>query len=305
MGGQAAVFLQLCACQAADGFPVARPGAETGAVRVADTVKPASPSRDQAWTQLPPTPELPAAMTRGVLPVPGANIFHAQAGSGEAVVFLHGGLGNSDYWGWQIPEISKRYRTVVIDTRGHGRSTFSSPAITFAIMASDVIAVMDRLGIGRATIVGWSDGAITGLTLALSRPERVGALFAFGANFYASGLIQGGARSPVFAAYTARAAREYQALSPQPGRYPELLRAMRTVWATEPNLTRAQLGSIRARTWIVDGEHDEIIRRDHTAALAAAIPGARLRIQPGVGHFAMIQNPGQFNGELLAFLAGR
>ena len=75
------------------------------------------------------------------------------------------------------------------------------------------------------------------------------------------------------------------------------------MWRTEPRFTRRDLGAVKAATTISDGEHDEIIKHDHTAKMAHAIPRGRLVMLPGVSHFAMLQDPGQFNKALTDFLA--
>lgn len=229
-------------------------------------------------------------------------MFYARFGQGEPVILLHGGLANSAYWGHQIPALAAGHEVIVIDTRGHGRSKLTGPPIGYDQLAGDVIAVMDALGVKQAAIVGWSDGAIIGLALAIRHPERVSRLFAFGANATLQGLIPGGAGTPIFRDYAARTAAEYRALSPAPGNYQKLAQAMDRIWRTQPNFTPAQLGSIRVPTVIADGADEEIIQPAHTRALAAAIPSATLVVFPDAGHFAMLQDPAAFNAALLAFL---
>jgi len=218
------------------------------------------------------------------------------------VIFLHGGLANSDYWGYQISEVAKNHEVIVVDMRGHGRSTLPDQVMTYNLMASDVVSLMDFLQINSTAVVGWSDGAIVGLVLAIEYPKRISKLFAFGANFNRRGLIPGGDHGPVFAAYTARVASEYRVLSPQPDRYPSFLEAMKQMWSTEPDLSKAQLAAIHIPTLVVDGEHDEIISLQHTKELANMISSARLVIQPGVSHFSMLQNPQRFTADVIEFL---
>ena len=76
------------------------------------------------------------------------------------------------------------------------------------------------------------------------------------------------------------------------------------MWDTEPHYTAADLARIRVPVAIVDGDHDEAIRREHTDYLARSIPEARLIILPGLSHFAMVQDPAAFNNAVLAFLDG-
>jgi pimeloyl-ACP methyl ester carboxylesterase len=74
------------------------------------------------------------------------------------------------------------------------------------------------------------------------------------------------------------------------------------MWATEPNWTDAQLRSIKAKVLVMDGDHDEAIRRAHTDYIAATVPGARLVILPDTSHFAFLQDPALFNAAMLQFL---
>ncbi len=257
---------------------------------------------DPRWMVLPPTPTLPKATRSGHVPVDGVKIWYGESGRGEPVILLHGGLGNSSYWGNQVPALAKRYRVVVIDSRGHGRSTHSEQPYSYELMAADVVAVMKHLKIEKAAIVGWSDGAILGLELAIHHPERVSGVFAFGANSDPSGVREDGLQSPVFSAYLARAEREYAAISSTPTQYKAFLDDISKMWATEPKITREQLNRIRVPTWIVDGDRDEIIRRENTEFMASEIPGAGLLLLPEVSHFAPLQDPAPFNSSVLRFL---
>jgi pimeloyl-ACP methyl ester carboxylesterase len=221
--------------------------------------------------------------------------------TGSKSVQLHGGLANADYWGHQVRALEGHYRVIVMDSRGHGRSTRNAAPFGYDLMASDVLGVMDDLKIRKAAIIGWSDGAIIGLDIAMHHPERVTKLFAFAANSDPSGVADI-AKSPVFNAYIARARKEYEKLSPTPTQYDAFLAQIEKMWATQPHWTAADLHSIKVPVWIVDADHDEAIKRENTEFMAAQIPGAGLLIQPDVSHFSFLQDPDQFNADLLHFL---
>jgi pimeloyl-ACP methyl ester carboxylesterase len=256
------------------------------------------------WQRLPPTPTLPAALRSGILPVNGIRLWYAVFGHGPAVMLLHGGLANSNYWGLQVRALDGRYRVVVLDSRGHGRSTRTVRSISYDLMASDVLALMDYLHIQRAAIVGWSDGAITGLDIAIHRPERLTCLFAFAANSDPSG-VKDVSKSPVFMSFIARASHEYLQLSPTPSDFEAFRAAIEHMWATEPHFTDTQLRALKVSTWIVDADHDEAIKRENTDHMASLIPGSGELILPAVSHFAFLQDPVMFNEALLYFLAQR
>jgi pimeloyl-ACP methyl ester carboxylesterase len=254
------------------------------------------------WLNLPPTPSLPKAVRSGLVPLNGIKVWYATFGHGEPVVMLHGGLANANYWGHQVRALEGHYQVIVMDSRGHGRSSRDAQPFGYDLMASDVLALMDHLGLKKAAIVGWSDGAIIGLDIAMHHPERVSKLFAFAANSDPSGVADI-AKSDVFNAFIARAGEEYKRLSPTPTEYKAFVEEITKMWETQPKWTEADLARIKVPTWIVDGDHDEAIKRENTEFMAAHIPGAGLLIQPEVSHFSFLQDPEQFTDDLLHFLA--
>lgn len=257
---------------------------------------------EELWKTMPEPPAGPDAKDEGAVEVEGAQIHYAIYGSGPPVILLHGGFGCGKDWALQIPDLSGRYRVVVPDFRGQGRSGRGTAPLSYATLANDTIAVMDKLAIGQAPIVGWSDGAIVGLELAMHHPERVSRLFAFGANFDGSSTMPGGAKSSTMKAYFAHAKKRYLELSPAPKDVDKIQAALRTMWSKEPRYRPADLAKITALTWVVDGEHDEIISPAHTKALSKYVKGSKLVVLPNLSHFALWQDPEFFNATLLEFL---
>ena len=255
------------------------------------------------WLELPPTPKLPNSDRSGYAPVNGIKLWYAMFGEGEPVVFLHGGLANADYWGRQVPEVSRHHQVIVMDSRGHGRSTRDDRPYGYDLMADDVVGLLDFLKIRQAAVVGWSDGAILGLDLAIRHPGRVTKVFAFAANTDPSGVVDGVEKNPTFANFIARAGREYGKLSATPRGYDAFVDAISKMWATQPNWTAQQLGAIRTPVMVVDGDHDEAIKRPHTEMIATTIPGAGLLILPDTSHFSFLQDADQFTWHVLHFLA--
>jgi pimeloyl-ACP methyl ester carboxylesterase len=253
------------------------------------------------WLSLPATPSLPSSVQSGYAQVNGVRIWYAVFGHGQPVVLLHGGLANSSYWGHLVPALANEFQVIVIDSRGHGRSTRNVEPLGYGLMASDVLAVMDMLKLEKAAIVGWSDGAIIGLDIALHHPERLTRLFAFAANSDPEGVADI-ARSPVFNAYMERAKAEYQGLSPTPSDYDAFMGQVTKMWETQPHFSADDLHRIHTPTWIVDADHDEAIKRSNTLFMADQIPGSGLLILPQASHFAFLQDPGQFNADVLHFL---
>ncbi|HVO04731.1 MAG TPA: alpha/beta hydrolase, partial [Candidatus Cybelea sp.] len=197
---------------------------------------------EDPWMVLPPTPALPKAVKSGIAPVNNIRIWYAEFGpaDGTPVLLLHGGLGNANYFGNQVSALEKKYRVIVMDSRGHGRSTRDSQPYGYDLMASDVLALLDYLKVKKVALVGWSDGAIIGLDIAIHHPERLTKLFAFAANSDPSGVADI-STSKVFNDYIARTAAEYQKLSPTPKDYQSFLDQIGKMWASQPHFTKEQL----------------------------------------------------------------
>ena len=244
---------------------------------------------------------MPKAERSGLAAVNGVKIWYAAYGRGEPVILLHGGLANSNYWGHQVPVLAKRYQVIVMDSRGHGRSSHDDRPLGYHLMADDVVGLMDFLKIKKEAVVGWSDGGIIGLDLAIHHPDRLSCLFAFAANSDPSG-VKDTAKDPVFNAYLARTQKEYATLSPTPGQYQAFLSDILKMWETQPKFTAVQLKSIKVPSWIVDRDRDEAIKRENTLFMADQIPNAGLLIQPEVSHFSFLQDSRQFNEHVLHFL---
>lgn len=245
---------------------------------------------------------LPASDEQGYVDNDGARIWYATYGSGPPVILLHGGLGHGGNWGYQVPMlVAAGRRVVLIDSRGHGRSTRDARPYSYERMASDVLAVMDALRIGKAAVVGWSDGACTALILARRHPDRVLGVFFFGCNMDPSGAKEV-EFTPILRRCFARHRSDYARLSPTPDQFEAFSDAVGEMMKTQPNYAAEELAAIRVPVAIVQAEHDEFIRREHAEYLARTIPGAELIVMWGVSHFAPLQRPEQFNAAVGAFL---
>jgi pimeloyl-ACP methyl ester carboxylesterase len=233
--------------------------------------------------------------------VNGAAIWYAMFGSGPPVVLLHGGLANSNYWGHQVPVLAQKYQVIVIDSRGHGRSTRDARPYTYEQMAGDVRAVMDHLRIDRAALAGWSDGACTALILADQTPARAAGVFFFACNMDPSG-TRPFEFTPILGRCISRHKADYVRLSATPDDFEAFSEAVSLMQSTQPNYSASDLARIRVPVTIVHSEYDEFIKREHAEYLARSIPNATYVFLPGVSHFAPLQRPEQFNAALLGFL---
>ncbi|WP_304166759.1 alpha/beta fold hydrolase [Phenylobacterium aquaticum] len=245
---------------------------------------------------------LPAPDAAGHVSHDGARIWWASFGEGPAVILLHGGMGHAGNWGWQIEALAG-YRAVVIDSRGHGRSSRDDTAYSYQLMASDVTAVMDALEISRAALVGWSDGACTALVLADQTPDRVAGVFFFACNMDPSGTTEIDGSNPLLGRCIGRHRADYAALSATPDGFQPFAEAVQMMQASQPNYGPGDLARIKVPVTVVQAERDEFIRPEHAAYLAATIPDAELVELAGVSHFAPVQRPALFNAAMMRFLA--
>jgi pimeloyl-ACP methyl ester carboxylesterase len=256
------------------------------------------------WETLPAEQPLSAVAMEGYVDHDGARIWYGTAGKGEPVVLLHGGMESSLSWGNQVPALIKtHHRVILIDSRGHGRSTLGPYPLSYEKMQSDVVAVMDTLQLKKVAFIGWSDGAIISLIMAMKNPERVNRVYAFGANMNTDAMVSRAFTSPILSEVATRLAKDYARISPTPDEFGSLHQALETMQKKEPNYTTKDLAAIKvSKIAIVDGDHEEFITRAHTAYLAATIPGAKLIILPNVSHFAPWQDSTTFNNSVIRFL---
>jgi pimeloyl-ACP methyl ester carboxylesterase len=246
---------------------------------------------------------LPVTNGQGYIEHDAARIWYATYGSGPPVILLHGGLGHSGNWGYQVPVLVRSgYRAVLIDSRGHGRSTRDARPFMYELMASDVSAVMDALHLEKAGLVGWSDGATIALILAMKAPTRVAGVFFFASNMDPSGVKQIVELSPILARCLGRHAKDYARLSATPDQFKAFAESDDLMMKTQPNYSAHDLAQISVPVVIVHSEHEEFIKREHAEYLARSIPNAELVNLHGVSHFAPLQRPEQFNIAMLAFL---
>lgn len=257
------------------------------------------------WQQLPLPPGMPPAATSGHVESDGAKIYFATYGKGAPVVLLHGGLGNADHWANQVPALSDKFRVIVIDSRGQGRSTRTKAAPSYDVMAKDVVRVLDHLEVEKASFVGWSDGGEIALKLAIHHPKRVDKIFVVGSNYDAKGSKKPSKPAATFIAYNAKCRADYEKLSKTPKQWNALVSWLLPIWRKPMGFTKEQLRSIKAPTLVADGDHDEIIVLAQVRQMAELIPNARLEVFADASHFVLWQDPASFNKVVVDFLTAR
>ncbi|MGR9326109.1 alpha/beta fold hydrolase [Rhizobium leguminosarum] len=259
----------------------------------------------ERWAELPAFPSMPAAKTSRMAEVNDIKMYYAEYGEGDPILFIHGGLGNAEVWGHQVADFAKDHLVIVADSRGHGRSTRSQQPFGYDLMTSDYVALLDYLKIDKVTLVGWSDGGIIGIDMAMKHPEKLTRVIAQAANVTTEGVKPDVLNDKVFNDYINVAGEYYRKLSPTPNEYDAFVKQISEMWATQPAWTAADLGKISVPVTLAIGDHDEAVKLDHTEMMAKQIPGAKLVILKDVSHFAMLQDPSAYDGMIRGAMAGR
>ncbi|WP_392709707.1 alpha/beta fold hydrolase [Rhizobium ruizarguesonis] len=259
----------------------------------------------ERWAELPAFPSMPVAKTSGMADVNDIRMYYAEYGEGEPILFIHGGLGNADVWGHQVADFAKDHLVIVADSRGHGRSTRSQQPFGYDLMTSDYVALLDYLKIDKVTLVGWSDGGIIGIDMAMKHPGKLTRVIAQAANVTTDGVKADVMSNKTFNDYINVAGEYYRKLSPTPNEYDAFVKQISHMWETQPAWTAADLGKIAVPVTLAIGDHDEAVKLDHTEMMAKDIPGAKLVILKDASHFAMLQDPAGYDAMIWDAMAGR
>ena len=219
--------------------------------------------------------------------------YYVEKGKGTPIILLHGNGESSDYFKGQIDEFSGQYHVYALDTRGHGRTPRGDKPFTIRQFADDLLGFMDRHQIGKAHLLGFSDGGNTAMVFAIRHPDRVDRLILNGANLNADG-VKRCTQIPIEIGY--RIARRFSARSDSARRNAEMLGLM----VNDPDVSPEDLAGIRAKTLVIAGTRD-MIREKHTRMIAECIPNSRLVFLKGT-HFIANRHPGEFNRAVLDFL---
>lgn len=236
----------------------------------------------------------------------GVNTWYDAEGSGEPLVLLHGGLCTNETWAAQTPEFAKRFRVVAPERRGHGHTADAPGPLTYAAMATDTVGFLDTVIGGPAHLVGWSDGGIVGLLVAIARPDLVRKLVVIGTNYDTTGVVPGVedmfASTPPDSDDMAMFRGLYEMHSPDgPEHWPVVFGKFVEMMQREPNIPVGELAQISAPALVVAGD-DDMVSLEHTVALFRGIPSSELAVVPGASHGVPIEKPELLNRIVLDFL---
>jgi pimeloyl-ACP methyl ester carboxylesterase len=230
-------------------------------------------------------------------------------GEGEPLLLLHGFFGSSADWVhlFDLDELARRYRLIMPDARGHGRTSNPSGAFTHRRCAEDALALLDHLGVRQCKAIGLSLGGNTLLHVATRAPDRVEAMVLIAGTSY----IPAQARK-IMAAISedGHSEAEWEAMRARHKRGDEQIRALWRIARgfadsyDDLDFTPPKLSTIRARTLITTGDRDLLYPLEIFVEQYRSIPDAALHVIPGAGHDAVFgaARP-DFVRTALAFLA--
>lgn len=228
--------------------------------------------------------------------IAGAKLYYEDYGTGAPLVVLHGNGGSIAQLRYQIDFFRAQRRVIAIDSRGQGRSELATKRLTYDQMADDVASLLEQLHAGPSDVIGWSDGGIIALILALHHPDVVHALAISGANLSPEGLKPDDLAGMKKDLAEARAKLAAGDTSKDWATSAQLLDLM----ITQPQLSGADLGRIKAPVLVMAGEHD-MIPEPHTRLIAASLKQAQLHIFPSASHAALLEKPVEFNAMVAEF----
>lgn len=255
------------------------------------------------------------------------SLYYEIHGHGQPVVMIRGLGSNADHWYSQLPALAAKYRVIIFDNRGIGRSTDPGGQFSVAMMAGDTLGLLDALDLERPHILGLSMGGMIAQELAINHPGRVRGLILacthpggkkqvrptkdvealFLEMVYVASPEAKAAASPTLfdpknLAERPEMAREYAQVSLK---HPAGAEILTKQWlAVQGHDTHDRLDLIKAPTLVLTGDADVLIPPGNSEILARRIPGAKLAVVPGGGHQILVEQPGPCNQIILEFLQG-
>lgn len=226
-----------------------------------------------------------------VLHLKDADIYYETYGRGEPLFLLHGNGGSIDAFTKEIPELSKHFQVIAMDTRSQGKSTDTSKEpLTYVKFADDVKALADELKLKKINILGWSDGGNTGIEFAIKYPKLAHKIITSGANVFPNGvgekMVEDMKNDVAKMKTENKPARDIR---------------LQELMIYEPKITKTQLNKIKAKVFVVAGEND-LILRSHTEYIAKEIPNSKMKIYAGASHGVPVERAEELSKDVIEFI---
>lgn len=221
--------------------------------------------------------------------VNGIKLYYETYGKGPALFMLHGNGGNMSAFEKQIPFFSKYYTVIAIDSRLQGKSGGDPDTLSYNMMANDFCALIDYLKLDSVYVLGWSDGGINAILMAMQCPAKVKRIAFTGANTVPD--------STAISAADIQSMKDFVQHDQTASKKDRTLTRM---MIREPNIPYADLAKIKCPALVMAGDHD-LIKAEHTLKIYQSILGAQLCIYPDSNHGVCQQHPDLFNSIVLNF----
>ena len=243
-------------------------------------------------------------MTGTVVTVGGQPTWYGEYGVGDPMVYLHGGFSSSREFEPAREAYAERFHVFTPDRRGHGRTPDVPGPFTYEMFAADTVAFLDEVVGAPAHLVGYSDGAITALHVALARPDLVRRMVLISGQYHQSGLLPAFFHGPdaVAELEASPLGAMYAETSPDgPEHFPVVAAKIVQNALTGPTLAAEQLAGVPARTLVMSGD-DDAVSLEHTIEMYRSLPRAELAVVPGTSHVLFMEKPALVTQLALDFL---
>ena len=230
----------------------------------------------------------------------GAKIYYEEYGKGEPLLLIHGNGSSIKWMGNQIDYFKTKYRVIIADNRGQGKSELKTDSLTYVQIAKDWDGLVKYLKLDSLSIIGWSDGGIIALKMGISVNSKIKKIVAMGANLRPdSTAVHSWAINNVM---KEREIVESKIQEKDTSQNWNLQKQLLGLLGDQPNIPASDLSKIKTQVLIINGDED-IIRGIHSMEIYQNIPEAQLCIMPGETHFAPASNPELFNEIVNRFLS--
>lgn len=222
--------------------------------------------------------------------VRGIKMYTEAYGTGKPLLMIHGNGGSMGAFGNTIPYFAQKYNVIAVDSRAHGRTVDNRDSLSFEMMADDFDALLTAMHIDSAYVLGWSDGGINALVLAMRHPNKVIKLASTGANLVpdSAGLL------PSYWKSEQKEFVNWQKRMPlKTDKEKNTYKVFMLDWV-QPNIPFSALKAIKCPSLIIGGDRD-LIPVQHTVAIAQAIAKSYLWIVPNSGHGTLVEHRDEFN----------
>ncbi|GAB0155340.1 hypothetical protein CHRYSEOSP005_06010 [Chryseobacterium sp. Alg-005] len=228
-----------------------------------------------------------------VLKLKDAELYYEIYGEGQPLVLLHGNGGSIKEFYKQIPELSKHFKIIALDTRAQGKSRdFTQNNLTYKIFADDLKSLIDHLGLHKVNIMGWSDGGNTGLEFSLKYPENLNKLIIIGANAFPEGVEESLLNNFKLKAQVLKLENTQDKIKEA---------RLLTLMLHEPDINKRFLNKISSPVFVIAGEKD-VIKKEHTEMLAKELRNSKLKIYANASHYVPFEVADELNRDVIDFL---